>query len=64
MKSSLSLKDFQLYFPFCLKNTLFFFSEYFFLVGLKKDRVENLLRLITNIFFFFFALKGFSQFEK
>lgn len=64
MKSSLSLKDFQLYFPFFLfKSTLFFFSEYFFLVGLKEAKVENVLRLIKNIYIFF-CLEGFSKFEK
>lgn len=40
MKSSLSLKDFQLYFPL-----------FFFLVGLKEAKVENVLRLIKNMFF-------------
>lgn len=58
MKSSLSLKDFQLYFPFCLKTLCFSSLNIFFLVGLKKDRVENVLRLIKNSFFFF-CLEGF-----
>lgn len=61
MKSSLSLKDFQLYFPFCLK-TLCFSSLNIFLVGLKKAKVENVLRLIKSRFSF--CLEGFSQFEK